>query len=140
MNRLQKNAWIEFGVAVIAALLSVVFITSMVASNVRGITYVIALVVACCVIGPLVASFAYKDESKYDERERMIRRRAFRWATCALILFLILACYVPFFLIGGQGSIPIYYLLIIFWGSLLITQTVHSSVILFQCAKEQDDG
>jgi len=61
MNRLQKNAWIEFGVAVIAALLSVVFVTSMVASNVRGITYIIALVFTCCVIGrPLSLIFHIK--------------------------------------------------------------------------------
>lgn len=140
MSKLQKNAWFEFGVAAIAVLINVGLITSMVASNARGLTYIVALVVACCVIGPIATYFSYKDESKYDERERMIRRRAFRWATFALVLFLILACYVPFFLIGGQGSIPIYYLLIIFWGCLLITQTVHSSVILFQCAKDRGDG
>jgi hypothetical protein len=140
MSKLQKNAWVEFGVAAIAVLINVGLIASMVASNAHGLPYIVALVVVCCVIGPIATYFSHKDEAKYDEREIMISRSAFRWASYVLVLFLILGCYVPFFLIGGQGSIATYYLLIIFWGCLLITQTVHSFVNLFQCAKEQGDG
>jgi len=140
MSKLQKNAWTEFGVAIIAVLINVGLIISMVASSAHGLPYIVALAVACCVIGICGVYSAHKDEAQYDEREIMIRRRAFRWATFALILFLILGCYVPFFIIGGQGEIATYYLLIIFWGCLLVTQTVHSSVILFQCAKEHGDG
>jgi hypothetical protein len=140
MNKLQKNAWFEFAMVIIATLINTVFFAYMVASNTRGIDNIIICVLVGCIIGPLAFYYSYKDESKYDEREKMIRNRAFRWSTYALAFFLILSCLVPFFIIGAQGNIPVYYLPIIFWGCLLIAQTVHSFVILFQCAKEQDDG
>ena len=140
MNKLQKNAWINLAITIIAALIMAISIAVIATSNTRGIVWVIILVLAGCAIGPPVAYFAYKDESKYDERERMIRRRAFYWSTHASKLFLTLVCFVPFLIISGQSDIPVYYLPIILCGFLLIEETIQSLIILFQCTKEQDDG
>ena len=139
MNRLQKGAWIELAIVVFCVLIGAVCFAGLVASNARGITYVVILLVVGCIVGPPIAYFSYKDECKYDEREKAIRRRAFWWAAGAMIMFLCIVCFVPFFLIGGGGNMPVYYLPIIFWGCLMIAQVVQSSVILFKCTMEQQD-
>lgn len=140
MNKLQKNTWLGLGIVVIGAFISTGLVTSVIAFDTQGLIYLIALGIACFIIIVFGTYFTYKDEREYDEREKMISQRASRWAAYVLIFFLTLACNVPFILIGWRGNVPTYYLLIIFWGSLLITTVVYSSVILFQCAKERGDG
>ena len=136
MNRLQKNAWLELGVVAVCILIGSVCFKFMVASNTQGMTYVVITIVVGCIVGPPVAYFSYKDECKYDEREKAIRRKAFSWSAGAMMIFLILSCFIPFFLIGGAGSMPVYYLPMIFWGCLLVAQVVMSSVIIFKCVTD----
>ena len=79
-------------------------------------------------------------EAGFDEREKMIYRRAFWMAACALTVFLGCICIIPFFVLGGQNVIKVYYLPLIFLGSLFASQFVHSVAILVMCALEDDDG
>ena len=139
MSRLQKNAWFGIGVAVMFAMISAIFIKSMTASNAGGKIYIIALVVACGVAGSAIVILSNKEDAKYDEREQVIRLKAFRWAACAWALVLALMCYVPFFVIGGAGNMGVYYLPAVFWCCILTAQVVYSAVILFQCRQEQSD-
>lgn len=139
MTRLQRNAWIELSIMILFTLANGIIFKFMVYSNVHGIGYVIFLILASCIIGPPIFYFCYKGESKYDEREKMIRRKAFSWSMFALFSFLVFICLTPFFLVGAQGNIPVYYLPIILWGCFLIAQVVLSSVILILCELEQSD-
>jgi len=139
MTRLQRNAWIELGLMALFTLVNCFLLKFLVNSNARGVLYVVILILVGCIVGPPIFYFCYKDESKYDEREKMIRRKAFSCSMFALVFFLVFICFVPFFLIGGQGSMPVYYLPIIFWGCILIAQVVMSSVILILCELEQAD-
>ena len=139
MNRLEKNAWIElFGVFALTVLMGMMF-AFLVRINASGLSNVIILIVVGSVSLVVIGIITYKIESKYDEREKKIRNKAFSIATMAMVLCLVLMCFIPFFLIGGKGSIAVYYLPMIFCGCLFIAQVVMSSVILFQCAKEQTD-
>jgi hypothetical protein len=139
MNRLERNAWIElFGVFALTMLMAVIF-ACLVKTNASGLIYVMIIIVTGSVSAVIFSIIAYKIESKYDEREKKIRQKAFSISVMALSGCLLIMCFVPFFLIGGQGSIAVYYLPMIFCGCLFISQVVMSSVILFQCAKEQSD-
>jgi hypothetical protein len=139
MNRLERNAWIELiGVAISIALLGVIF-THFVKINASGMIFVIILIVSGIVSTAIIGVVDYKIESRYDEREKKIRQKAFRISAMALAGCLLLMCFIPFFLIGGKGGIAVYYLPMIFCCCLLVAQTVMSCVILFECAKEQAD-
>lgn len=139
MNRLERNAWVElFGVAASTVFMALAF-THLVKVNASGMIYVGITIVAGSVSAVIFGIINYKIESKYDEREKKIRHKAFNVSAMAMTGGLMLMCFVPFFLIGGKGSIVVYYLPMIFCGCLLIAQVVMSSVILFQCAKEQAD-
>ena len=100
---------------------------------------IIALIVACGVSGSAVMIFSNKEDAKYDEREQIIRLKAFRWAMCAWALVLALLCYVPFFVIGGAGNMGVYFLPAIFWCCILTAQVIYSVVILFQFRKGQSN-
>jgi hypothetical protein len=139
MNRLERNAWIElFGVFALTVLMGIMF-AFLVRENASGLFYVMVVIVVGSVTGVIFGIITYKIESKYDEREKKIRHKAFYISAMALGGCLLIMCFVPFFLIGGKGSIAVYYLPMIFCGCLFIAQVVMSSVILFQCAKEQAD-
>ncbi len=139
MNRLERNAWIELlGVFALTAIMAVIF-ADLVKKNTSGLIFVMIIIVIGSVFAVIFGIITYKIESKYDEREKKIRNKAFCISAIAMAGCLILMCFVPFFLIGGKGSIAVYYLPMIFCGCLLIGQVVQSSVILFQCAKEQAD-
>ncbi len=77
---------------------------------------------------------------RFDEREKMINRRAFIVAAVAMAIFLGCACTLPFAVLGGQSVIKVYYLPLIFIGTLLTAQFVHSAAVLVMCALEDDDG
>lgn len=139
MSRLQKNAWVELGLMVLITLIVGICFKVLVYTNAQGIEYVIILILVGCIVWPPLFYFAYKDELKYDEREKMIRRKGFFWSVFAVVFYLIFACQVPFFIVGAQGNIPVRYLPMIFWGCLLIGQVVQSSVILILCELEQAD-
>ncbi|MBW8016304.1 MAG: sodium/proton-translocating pyrophosphatase [Planctomycetes bacterium] len=139
MNRLEKNAWVELiSVAVSTVLLGMMF-AYLVKVNASGMIFVMIIIVAGIVLAAIFAVIGYKMESKYDEREKKIRHKAFYISAMAMTGCMTLMCLIPFFLIGGKGGIAVYYLPMIFCGCLLVAQAVMSSVILFECAKEQAD-
>ena len=86
-----------------------------------------------------IVIFSSKEDAKFDEREQLIRLKAFRWAGCAWALVLAIMCYLPFFVVGGAGNMGVYYLPAVFWCCILTAQVVYSAVILFQCRQEQSD-
>jgi hypothetical protein len=75
----------------------------------------------------------------FDEREKMIYKRAFVWAAIALLAFLACVCFIPFFVLGGANSVRVLYLPVIFLSTLFVGQLVHSAAVLIQCALEAED-
>jgi hypothetical protein len=79
-------------------------------------------------------------EADFDEREKMINKRAFSFAAMGLTVFLACVCFIPFFVLGGQNVVKVYYLPLIFFCSLFAAQFVHSMAILIQCSLEEENG
>ena len=142
MSKLQKSAWVNliFTTVIIAtAGLGFYVLTKM---NVKGIGHVLIFLVTGSV-SMLIFNIPLRKkrlEAGFDERERKMYARAMLWSYSILMLFLVCVCIIPFYVLGGQHSIPVYILPVILLASIFIVQFVKSLVILIQCMLEGEDG
>lgn len=142
MSKLQKSAWLNLGMTMVFAAISTAGILYLASVNAKGIVPWLIGTFVCVLISPGVYILYRKKslEVRFDEREKMINQRAFIVAAVVLAIFLGCACTVPFAVLGGQSVIKVYYLPLIFIGTLLTAQFVHSVAILVMCALEDNDG
>ena len=82
-------------------------------------------------LGPLIFK---KDKGKvtFDERDRLIQRRAALAGFAAAYLVAGLACMIPFFVLGPKANVSVIWLPMIFMGAGISHFFVHSVVILVQ--------
>ena len=140
MNKLQRNTWIELTFTTLAAIVGIIFIYSLRKLNAQGVVYIVICIV---VGGPTMLAgmlLSNKVEAKYDEREKLISRKAFRCSAQTFIVYALLACFVSFFAVGGKGNIPAYHLPVFLFIGLFIGQLVQSAVILILFSLEEQDG
>jgi len=85
-------------------------------------------------LGGLAPLLIKKDKGSvtFDERDRLIKRRAALAGFGTSYLFVGLACMLPFFILGPKASISVGWLPEIFGGAALILFFVHSVAILVQ--------
>jgi hypothetical protein len=142
MSKLQKSAWINLIVVSMGAIVGGAGFSLLALLNAKGIDLILIFFIVGSLTGLGVYMFYCKKspEAGFDEREKMIDKRAFRLAACALIIFLACVCIIPFFVLGGQNIIKVYYLPLIFLSTLFAAQFVHSMAILIQCSMEEEDG
>ena len=140
MNRLQKRAWTEL----IAAFVMIVLVTIpcmllLASRNAQGLDYVII----CLIVGTPTGLICYLIESKklkkFDEREQAILRKAFSISCAVFIFYLFAFSFVSFFTIGGKQSIPVVLMPIMVLTGVILAQCTQSFIVLFQCAKEDDE-
>lgn len=140
MSRLQKAAWFNLVTITICIMISIPCLFFLARRNAKGIDYLLICFVIACLLSPVAYMLVKKSFEAYDEREKMINRRAFTISVLGLIIFLACVCTIPFFVLGGQNVIKVYYLPLIFFCSLFAAQFVHSTAILIQCLLEEEDG
>ena len=142
MSKLQKSAWVNLVAAVGFMLIGGPGTSYLAKVNAHGIVYVLICLIVPCVLAPVAYIWYRKKslEAGFDEREKMINRQAFTISALVLAFFLMGVCVVPFFWLGGQSLIRVYYLPVIFFSTLFTAQFVHSAAILVQCAREDNDG
>jgi hypothetical protein len=142
MSKLRKSAWINLIAVTICAIVSGAGFSLLILLNAKGID----LILIFFIVGSLTSLGVYmfyrkkSPEAGFDEREKMINRRAFSYAAIGLMVFLSCVCYIPFFVLGDQNVVKVYYLPLIFLSTLLAAQFVHSIAILIQCSMEEEDG
>ncbi len=142
MNRLQKAAWINLvGGAICVAVTGLCFVF-LAARNARGLDYILICFVVASLGAPAFYLFYRKrgPEARFDEREKMIYSRAFMLSAGIAMGFLAGICIVPFYVLGGQSLMHVYYLPVIFLTTLFTAQLTHSVAVLIQCELEADDG
>lgn len=142
MSKLQKSAWFNLGMVTVCMIISMPCFFFLTWRNAKGVDYIIIFFVVACITAPLFYIIYRKKsyEADFDEREKMINKRAFSFAAMGLMIFLACVCIIPYFALGGQNVIKVYYLPLIFLGTLFAAQFVHSMAILIQCALEEEDG
>jgi len=134
MNRMQKIAWlfvvmVSLGVVFSIAATGLLYVKVGVPRAWAGLAFL--AVAGLGGFGPLIFK---KDKGPVtcDERDRVINRRAALAAFTTAYLFIGLACMLPFFVLGPDGSMSVTWLPMIFMGAGLITFFVHSVAILVQ--------
>ncbi len=142
MSKLQKAAWVNLIVVSMCVIVAVPIFLLLASRNAKGIDYIFIFFIVGILTGLGIYMFYRKKspEAGFDEREKMIYKRAFGLAACALTIFLASVCIIPFFVLGGQNVIKVYYLPLILLSTLFAAQFVHSMAILIQCSLEEEDG
>jgi hypothetical protein len=135
MSKLQQSAWYNLAGSITCTAIGGLCFAALTRTNAKGFDYIlICFVVACLITPPTYILWSRKSlEARFDEREKMINARAFIISAFVLIAFLAGLCIVPFFLLGGQNVIHVYYLPVIFLATLFVAQFAHSMAILVQC-------
>lgn len=142
MSRLQKAAWFNLAMITICFIISIPCLFFLARVNAKGIEYLLTCFVIACITTPVFYMLYRKKsiEAGFDERKKMINRRAFSCAVMGLTVFLACVCFIPFFVLGGRNVVKVYYLPLIFLSTLFSAQFVHSIAILIQCLLEEEDG
>ncbi len=142
MNKLQKAAWFNLGFVTVCMIISMPCFFFLTWGNAKGVDYILIFFVVACITTPMFYFLFHKKgyEADFDEREKMINKRAFSFAAMGLTVFLACVCFIPFFVLGGQNVVKVYYLPLIFFCSLFAAQFVHSMAILIQCSLEEENG
>ena len=144
MSKLQKAAWFNLGLITMCCLFAMLCFALAASRIEKGFNYIniIFFLIMICIIIPVIYIIAKKKsyEAGFDEREKMINQRATDLSLSGLILFLYLACFIPFVAFGGGNIIKVIYLPVIFICTVFITQLIKSVWIIVCCALEEDNG
>jgi len=142
MSKLQKSAWFNLGMVTLCMIIAMPCFFFLTKRNAKGVDYMLICFIVACITVPVTYILYRKKsyEADFDEREKMINRRAFSFAVMGLTVFLACVCIIPFFALGGQNVIKVYYLPLIFLSTLFAAQFVHSMAILIQCSMEEENG
>ena len=142
MSRLQKSAWGNLAAVVGVMLIAGPETAFLAHTNTHGAVYVAVCAIVPCILAPVFYVWRRKVSLRtyFDEREKLIFDRASLLASAVVAAFLMGICIVPFFLLGGQNHIRVYFLPVIFLSTIFVAQLVHTSAILIQCALEGHDA
>ena len=141
MSKLQKAAWFNLAMVTICIIIAIPCFYFLTWMNAKGLDYILIFFIIACITTPVFYIVLRKKgyEADFDEREKMINKRAFSFAAMGLTVFLACICFIPFFVLGGQNVIKVFYLPLIFLSTLFAAQFVHSITIIIQCALEEED-
>ena len=133
MNRLQKMAWFNLKVLLIATPISlIIFAASAFDKNMYlALTGVLTLGLAGIIIG-FAKIFVRKEDDKidFDERDVLVVKKAVYIAYCSLLFIFIALCTIPVFVLGSKNSIPTFALPIILIVVLTIVKFIELGAIL----------
>ncbi len=134
MNRAQKTAWllvitISAGFVLSCIAVVILYIKTGMPTALAGFMFM--AVAAFGGLGPLIFK---KDKGSitFDERDKLIKRRAALAGFGTSYLFVCLACMIPFSILGPKASISVIWLPNIWAGTFLTAFFVHSVAILVQ--------
>ncbi|MGA2915400.1 MAG: hypothetical protein ABSE89_05180 [Sedimentisphaerales bacterium] len=132
MNRAQKIAWllvITISLAVVSSLAAFAVLYFIGMPKAAVVSSAFLAIAGLGGFGPIVFP---KDKGKIacDERDTFINRQAAIAGFATAFLVVGLACMLPFFILGSQATVAVWWLPNIFMAAGLATFFVHSVVIL----------
>ncbi len=137
MNKAQKCAWFNL---IMAAILLVLLPTRMLSFPSRFLDG-LAFFIVFGVIGLFVLLFRKKQGVvEFDERDKLIHKRSLLVVYFVIWGFFITACIVPYLMLGPTGSISVYIMPVILYGTFIVAMLVHSVLILVQYGRGGKDG
>ena len=137
MNKAQKCAWFNLIMTVILLVLLPTRILCLPSRFLDGLVFFFVF----GVIGLFVLLFRKKQGVvEFDERDKLINKRSLLAGYFVIWGFFITACIVPYLMFGPTGSIPVYIMPVILYGTFIVTMLVHSVLILVQYGRGGKDG
>jgi uncharacterized Tic20 family protein len=142
MNKTQKGAWFSLaaGLTCIASF-GYIFVQFLVLRKQPGLTGLWPLLAAYCVLLGLPIVFLRKKQSPRevdkDERDSLIEKRAVIAAFIGVWVLLFAATIIPRFIVGIDGSIPVWSLAFINVGILFIVLLIYSVAVLVQYGRKE---
>ena len=142
MNRWQKIAW--YNIIVITTALLLTGITVAILTTLFGMPKALGglgVMGLCGFAGLSPVLFRKKQEHiEFDERDQLINQKAALAGFGIAFLVTGLACMLPFFILGPNSSMSIFWLPMIFGATGLTMYIAHSITILIQYGKGGKDG
>ncbi len=142
MNRLQKIAWslvttISLGFVLSCIAVAILYAKVGMPKALAGFAFM-----GIAALGGFSPLIFKKDKGKvtFDERDRLIKRRAALAGFGMSYLFVGLACMIPFSVLGPKANISVRWLPMIFMGAALSSFFAHSAAILVQYGWRSKDG
>jgi len=142
MNRAQKIAWslviaISLGFVLSCIAVAILYVKVGMPKALAGLGFF-----GIAGLGGLSPLFFRKDKGNvvFDERDKLIKKRAALAGFGTSYLIVGLACMIPFFILGPKASISVSWLPYIFGGVGLNMFFVHSIAILIQYGRGGKDG
>ena len=139
MNQLKKKAKTEFIASGICTLITIPLLLIMAHTNAKGLDYLLIWVLVGVPTGLALYLGETKKLKRFDEREREIIQKALSMSMIAFTLYLLTFCLAAFFMVGGGGKIPVVFMPVMLFAGVFFAQCTQSFIILFQCAKEDDE-
>ena len=134
MNRFQKIAW--FNLAVITATILITSTAIAIEIHMRGYSTIGPCFVAILALLKVTPFLFKKPQGQgkvvCDERDHFIRDRAVSFASTTFWFAFILSCFLLWFIVGPENSIPTITLPLMALGGALFLKTVSSVAILVQ--------
>jgi len=142
MNRVQKIAWslvitISLGFILSCIAVAILYVKLGMPKALAGLGFM-----GIAGLGGFSPLIFRKDKGKvtFDERDKLIKRRAALAGFATSYLFVGLACMIPFSILGPKASISVTWLPNIFMGAALSAFFVTSVAILVQYGWGGKDG
>jgi hypothetical protein len=134
MNRFQKIAW--FNLAVITATIIITSTAIAIEIHMRGYSTIGPCFVAILALLKVTPFLFKKPQGQSrvvcDERDHFIRNRAVSFAYTVFWYVLFIFCFLLWFIIGPESSVPTITLSLMAFGGILFIKTVCSVAILVQ--------
>jgi hypothetical protein len=144
MNKAQEEAW--FGLFLGVPLILIPCGVSIFISYDRGVSFaplvMLAYLASMSFLPWLFRLFAYRNKKQvtYDERDRLIEKRAALMSYFFFWLYFVIACIIPWWFTGSKGSVPVITLPIILIVGLSLFVFIRSLMTLILYGRGDKDG
>ncbi len=137
MNKAQKVAWFNLAMALLGVAIGVWVIVELVVLGrlPEGFAMAWPLIAFWLLVVIVIISLRKKQspaEVDADERDNLIKSKAVLVSFVSVWILLYASSVIPWFVVGGEGSVPVFLLAFINVGILLVVMLVYSIAILVQ--------
>ena len=145
MNKTQKGAWYSLVTTFLCfAIFGYVFLEISILQRLpEGFSKGLWLLAGCLFLGASLVFLRRKQsptEVDSDERDNLIKSRAVLASFISVWILLYASTVIPWFVVGREGSIPVFLLPLINVGILLVVILIYSVAILIQYGWGGKDG
>ncbi len=139
MNRLERKSWLELAGMTMCMAVGGIGLAVLVNLDAKGMGTLLIGAAVGLVAGLVFCVRSASAEAKLDEREKAILQKAYTWASRTVMVFWGGSSFVAFFVVGGKGTIQVYFLPLLFFAGMFLGQFVQSAMVLTQSAKEEHE-